>query len=244
MNTKISDLISVILPTFNREAFLVPCIDCILNSDYNKIEIIIVNDGSTDNTLSVLSQYKSYSNIKIINFEQNSGSVCIPRNVGISYSQGEFIAHADDDVITHKRKFNVLHDLLLKTPTSPLAYGNRRERWLNGNTKDATIIKNWNPNIGAGIDNGQILYRSSVYKQIPFIWRYRACDFYLSKEIYNNIGPFTWTSETISTYIWHESNRSLTTGHLYPTPEAQIIPDAIVKKFEHLINKEYFSCFI
>ena len=244
MSIKIKNLISVILPTFNRGNFLAPCIDKILESDYSEKELIVVNDASTDNTSDILLQYKNHSNLKIINLKKNSNTVCIPRNIGISHSSGEFIAHADDDVITHKKKFTILTELLSNNVLCPLAYGNRRERWKDGFTKVAQFIPSWNPNVRTGIDNGQILYRSSVYNHIPFVWFYRACDSYLSKEIFNKIGSFCCTTEVVSTYLWHDNNRSLTTDHLYNHLKTQEIPQHIIDSFKEYINDEYFNNFI
>lgn len=236
---KTENLVSVILPTYNRASFLKPCVEKILNSNYSPLELIIVNDASTDNTFELLETYKNYNNVKIIHLSKNSGTVCIPRNIGISHSTGQYISHADDDVVTHKDKFSILVELLQKNPQAYLGYGNRKERWKNGTEKVATFTPNWNPNIGGtGVDNGQILYRSSVYEIIPFVWYYRACDYYLAKEIFNNFGPFCSVSDVISTYIWHDNNRSLTTNHLYNNLKTQEIPKHIIEPFKkYLLSK-------
>ena len=64
----IKDLVSVIIPTYNDEAYLRPCLDDMVNQTYNDIEVIIINDGSTDNTESILKEYcETYENFKYYN---------------------------------------------------------------------------------------------------------------------------------------------------------------------------------
>ena len=65
-------LFSIIVPVYNTEKYLNKCIDSILNQTINNYEIIIINDGSTDNSLKKLSKYKNKDNIKIIN-QENKG---------------------------------------------------------------------------------------------------------------------------------------------------------------------------
>ena len=236
---KIKDLISVILPTYNRSNFLKPCIDKILNSSYQNIELVVVNDASTDNTDDILDSYKNVSNIKVITLDTNSTTVCIPRNIGISHSRGEFLVHADDDVVTLKDKFQILIDTIKQDQNIVLVYGNRKDRFING-TEALRVVRDWNPTVTTGVDNGQILYRSNVYRNIPFSWVYRACDWDLAKNIYK-LGNFKHVDELVSIYIWHGGNRSvITDGKLSSTP----IPQAHIDCFEKYVNTEYFNDFI
>ena len=93
---KIKPLISVIVPVYNGEKFICQCIDSITNQTLKDIEILIINDGSKDNTLKVIESIaKNDSRIKILN-QKNSG-VSAARNNGISNSLGEYIAFVDSD---------------------------------------------------------------------------------------------------------------------------------------------------
>ena len=95
-------LVSIIIPTFNYGRYLKECIDSTLNQTYDNIEIIIVNDGSTDNTLQVLKEYqtKEYQNIiRIISHSENRG-LSAARNTGINNMNGEYVKFSDaDDVM-------------------------------------------------------------------------------------------------------------------------------------------------
>lgn len=95
-------MISVIIPVYNVEKFLPQCLDSVISQTYGNIEIICVNDGSTDSSLSILEAYaKSDSRIKIIN--QNNAGVSVARNNALSVAKGKYIYFLDsDDYIEHR----------------------------------------------------------------------------------------------------------------------------------------------
>jgi len=95
-------LVSVVLPTFNRAWALKDAVESVLSQDYPNIELIIIDDGSKDNTQELLEIYKSQS---IILKQKNTG-VAAARNVGIKKSRGEFIALLDSDDAWDKRKIS------------------------------------------------------------------------------------------------------------------------------------------
>lgn len=89
-------LVSIIIPVFNGEKNIKKCIDNIIKQTYKNIEIIVLNDGSKDNTLKILEEYKGVDErIKIIN-KENTG-VSDTRNVGINESKGDYIMFLDSD---------------------------------------------------------------------------------------------------------------------------------------------------
>ncbi|RRT93464.1 glycosyltransferase family 2 protein [Empedobacter falsenii] len=88
--------ISVIVPVYNAEEYLDKCINSILNQTYKDFELILVNDGSTDNSLKICNNYKIKDNrIKVI-YKVNGG-VSSARNIGIDKSTGEYILFIDAD---------------------------------------------------------------------------------------------------------------------------------------------------
>jgi len=88
-------LVSVIVTTFNRADLLRETLDSILSQTYNNFELIVVDDGSTDNTEKVVKNY-SDSRVQYIKTD-NWGGPARPRNIGIKQSKGEYIAFCDDD---------------------------------------------------------------------------------------------------------------------------------------------------
>lgn len=92
--------VSVIIPTYNRALYLCEAIDSVINQTYNDVEIIVIDDGSTDDTQQRLKQYKDA--IKYI-YQSNSGSA-IARNRGILSSTGKYIAFLDSDDLWYPTK--------------------------------------------------------------------------------------------------------------------------------------------
>ncbi|MBD5402939.1 glycosyltransferase [bacterium] len=93
MNEKIA--VSVIVPVYNVEKYLKRCLNSLINQTLKNIEIICINDGSTDKSAKILNEYSSDKRIKIIN-QQNSGP-SISRNKGINIAKGEYIGFIDSD---------------------------------------------------------------------------------------------------------------------------------------------------
>lgn len=89
-------MITFIVPVYNAEPTLARCLDSILKQDYADIEIIAVNDGSSDRSLQILMEYrKTDSRIQVID-QKNSG-VSVARNQGVLHASGEFIMFVDSD---------------------------------------------------------------------------------------------------------------------------------------------------
>lgn len=93
--------VSIIVPVYNAEKYIKKCLDSILNQTYTEFEIICVNDGSKDNTFTILEEYQKKDNrIKVIH-QVNSGP-SNARNSGINKAQGKYIAFIDSDDFVDK----------------------------------------------------------------------------------------------------------------------------------------------
>jgi len=95
--------ISVLMPVYNGEKFLDKSINSILNQTFNNFEYIIINDGSTDDSLKIIESYED-SRIKIINFSKNMG-ISAALNNGLNVAKGDYIARQDQDDISHPERF-------------------------------------------------------------------------------------------------------------------------------------------
>lgn len=89
-----NELVSVIIPTYNRVSYLQIAIDSVLNQTYSNLELIIIDDGSTDNTREVIQ--RKYGERVIYIWQENQGE-SVARNRGISMARGEYIAFLDSD---------------------------------------------------------------------------------------------------------------------------------------------------
>lgn len=89
-------MISIIVPVYNVEVYLPQCLDSLINQTYQDLEIICVNDGSTDGSLKILNQYQAKDNrIRVLN--QDNQGLSGARNTGISEAIGEWIMFVDSD---------------------------------------------------------------------------------------------------------------------------------------------------
>ncbi|MDR2210033.1 MAG: glycosyltransferase [Spirochaetaceae bacterium] len=89
--------VSVIIPVYNTAPYLTRCLDSVCDQTLTDIEILCINDGSTDRSLEILRDYEGRdSRVRVISFEQNKG-VSVARNTGIDAAQGEYIGFVDSD---------------------------------------------------------------------------------------------------------------------------------------------------
>ena len=93
--------VSVIVPVYNTEKYLSKCLDSLVNQTLKDIEIIIVNDGSPDNSQKVIDEYVSkYSNV--FGYKKENGGLSDARNYGISKAKGKYIIFIDITIENHK----------------------------------------------------------------------------------------------------------------------------------------------
>lgn len=90
------DKISIIIPVYNVEGYLHQCIDSIINQTYNNLEILLINDGSTDSSLDICNEYASKDD-RIIVLNKKNGGQSSARNMGLDIATGDFIGFVDSD---------------------------------------------------------------------------------------------------------------------------------------------------
>ncbi|MDH6367908.1 MULTISPECIES: glycosyltransferase family 2 protein [unclassified Breznakia] len=92
--------ISIVVPVYNAEKYLTNCLDSLVNQTYKDYEIVVINDGSTDQSKLILDQYANKHNCMVVYHQENQGQAKA-RNKGVELAQGEFICFVDsDDTIT------------------------------------------------------------------------------------------------------------------------------------------------
>lgn len=172
------ELISVIIPIYNVEKYLKTCIESVIQQTYKNLEIILVNDGSTDNCLNICNKYKAKdSRIKVIN--KKNGGLADARNVGLENSTGIYIAFVDSDDFIEKDMYEMLYKELednradiagcdyyiyhtLKNSKSDII---TKEKEIM--TTEEALIK-MNQLRGFGISACNKLYRKEIFKEIRF----------------------------------------------------------------------------
>src|SRR3990167_11506106 len=99
--------VSVIIPTFNEEKDIVECLESLKNQTLKALEIIVIDDGSTDNTLRVLSEFP-ISNFQFQIIKQNHKSPGQARNLGAKNAKGEILVFVDADMTFDKKFIQML----------------------------------------------------------------------------------------------------------------------------------------
>ncbi len=87
------ELVSVIIPTYNRASYLIQSLESVLAQSYRNVEVIVVNDGSTDETRAILTPYRN----RIVYFEKTNGGKSSALNLGLKHVSGEYVWVFDDD---------------------------------------------------------------------------------------------------------------------------------------------------
>ena len=121
-----SNLVSVIVPTFNRSKFLVESIDSVLAQTYRPIELLVIDDGSTDDTAEVLEKWtKQHScdgEFQVRYLHQENSGAPVARNHGLIESHGEYIQYLDSDDLLHPDKFLTQIGILASDPLFDFVY--------------------------------------------------------------------------------------------------------------------------
>ena len=176
-------LISVVIPTYNRGHLIRKCIESVLAQTYKDIEVIVVDDGSTDNTKEVI---KGISDNRVRYLYQKNQGACVARNLGIESAKGEYIAFQDSDDEWLPDKLEKQNEILERNPDIDIVCCKTICKKLDGT--EFVSLKTRNEGI-IGIDAGPygistqtLLVRKNVFKDVTFdpnVTRYQDLDFLL-----------------------------------------------------------------
>lgn len=112
-------LVSIIVCTFNRAELLEKTLESIFAQTYNPVEILVLDDGSTDGTQELIERYGN----SIRYFRQENKGIAVARTIGARLAQGEYIAFQDDDDLMPADRIATLYDAFRKFPSAVLSFG-------------------------------------------------------------------------------------------------------------------------
>ena len=115
-----NEFVSVIIPVYNSEKFLKESIESVLNQTYKQIEVIAINDGSTDNSQKILEQYSD----KITIISQTNHGLAHALNVGIKKIKGKWFKWFSPDDILYPKAIEILVNEAKKLPDNTIIYSN------------------------------------------------------------------------------------------------------------------------
>ena len=212
-------LVSVIIPTYNRADYLKLALKSVLEQTYKNIEVIVADDGSTDNTAEVVADFND-PRIKYF-YQKNTGLPAATRNLGLQEASGELIAFLDSDDMWLPKKLEIQVEYLHKHPEYFLVYSNA---WIineNG-VRDGLLLKSGSFKEGEifeelvktnFIPQLTILMKRDVFEKVgflnedPFIIAAEDYEYLLRVSLYYKIG---FIKEPLAMYRKHSVNLHLT----------------------------------
>lgn len=192
-------MISVIVPVYNVEKYLEECLDSIQNQTFSNIEIILVNDGSSDNSKEICKKYCEQDNrFKLIN-QTNQGQ-SVARNTGVAASKGEFIAFVDsDDIILSNYLETLMQYLAADVDIVESQFTVSKKKLLAENPKESMIIFEGDSqkavkavsNHTLSVNPVTKLYRRAVVEAVPYL------EGIIFEDIYSGVGMLKYTRKIV-----------------------------------------------
>ena len=219
--------ISVIIPVYNVEAYIEKCLKSIMEQTYKNLEIILIDDGSTDNSGKICDEYaKKDTRINVIH--RKNGGLSVARNDGIKIAKGEYICFVDSDDYVTENYCEVLYNTLKSNNAdiSAVSYKEIRDEGipvLDADEKDKTKFNNE----CIIYDNDEIiiqmlkwetfrnmawnkLYKTEKVKKHLFLEGYAFEDIYFSYEILSDVKRVAYINTPCYYYIRRNNSISLT----------------------------------
>ncbi len=169
--------LSIVVPVFNTESTLVECIESILGQSFQNIEVILVDDGSTDNSPSICDEWAQKDTRISVIHQSNKGLSCA-RNSGIDRAEGEYITFVDSDDTIARGTYALLMDVLLMHPEYDLLeypvmerYGNHNRQHLLNFTSQTYCNMNTYWLEGCAYDHAYAwnkIYKNSLFESVRF----------------------------------------------------------------------------
>jgi glycosyltransferase involved in cell wall biosynthesis len=217
--------ISVIIPVFNGAGYIAAALDSVFNQNYNNIEVIVVNDGSTDNSENIIKSYD------IRYLKQENLGVTVARNNGIKISKGEFLAFLDQDDVWKPDKLSLQYNqfldqknlgYVLSHQIIHLENGFAKPNWLKSEQLNQPII---------GYLPSTLMVRTETFKKIGYFnekfdigsdseWFFRAKGLGIEMKI---------MQEVLVHRLIHNANQSHSVGDSH-MELLRIVKQALVKK--------------
>ena len=209
-------LVSVVIPAYNAGKYVAAAVSSVLAQTYTPIEVIVVDDGSTDDTAEALEPFGT--SITVI--RQGNHGLYATRNLAVSRASGEFIAFLDADDAWHPEKvarqiavFDARPDCVLThTKTTYIDDAGRpvsmpHKPWHDSNAFDVFALLEHN-----FITASSVIVRRSALGQDPFHAGVRGCEDWDLWLRLSRVGPFAYLDEALTLYRFHESNMSANQG--------------------------------
>ena len=118
-------LISIIVPVYNQEKYLARCLDSILNQTYKNLEVVCIDDKSTDSTAEIINRYK-IRNPRVVYYKNIGKGVSAARNYGIEKAKGKYIGFVDSDDFIQPQMYEFMMKAIAENDCEMVACGYER----------------------------------------------------------------------------------------------------------------------
>lgn len=234
--------VSIIIPVYNAERYLSGCLDSIINQTYENLEIIVINDGSTDNSLDICNRYKKIDN-RITVIDQKNNGVSKARNKGVLKATGKYVSFVDSDDSVDKNFILEMVNCIEKNKCELSVCNYKKNKKDNNETseiklysKDGAFFELINNNNFAGYIWNK-LYLRDLLNEIsnePFDCKIHVCeDFLLNCKYISKCNKICYTDKKL--YIYNVNNLSVTGNNNVLNQKKLTIVDAykkIIKIYE------------
>lgn len=215
------ELISVIVPVFNTAKYLTSCLESLMHQSYENLEIILVNDGSTDNSGNICKEY-SKKDSRFILIEQKNKGLGMARNIGLEKARGQYVCFVDSDDFVHEKYVEILYRNLLSHDADISMCGYEK---IYGEQKTGNSINN----VCSVLSRYQMLYditttgpqncsekivvcwnkliRMDIMKRLKFTDRLHEDEFMIN-DILLNIKTAVWSDARL--YFYRQHSESIT----------------------------------
>ena len=130
-------VVSVVLPVYNGERFIAHALNSVFAQDYDALDVVVVDDGSTDGTAAVLARYDG----RIRVFAQENAGPAAARNTGLRHARGEVLAFIDADDLWHPRKLELQLNELAAAPEADISVCHVRNFWNGDPGEEREVLR-------------------------------------------------------------------------------------------------------
>lgn len=240
--------VSIIVPVYNTEMYLRKCLDSLVYQTLDSIEVIAVNDGSTDDSGKILKEYQEKFPGKIKVIHKENGGQASARNMALMVCEGEYIGFLDSDDFVHKEMFEKMYSLAKKKGADYVACGYTDVTYENGkeivlqdyvasrpayNTKDMFF--------GALVSPFLHLYRRELFKKSKVVFPegfiYEDTAFYL------NLIPYIEKIETIEEALAFRLRHSNSTTTTFKKERVRNIIPVIQNSVDYYKDNGFYTMY-
>jgi glycosyltransferase involved in cell wall biosynthesis len=209
--------ISIVIPIYNMQNFLKRCLDSVLQNEYNNLEIILINDGSTDDSEAICFSYKD-KDPRFVYIKKENGGLSFARNVGLDNATGDFIVFLDSDDWLAPNALDVLIKTAQETNAKIIEYRAK----ITNNTQEETQTKKHHKetnksallriykNRHFGVWNRMV--HKSLLQQLRFVEGQIYEDVLFTTKLLNNVDEIVYLDQFLYFYFF-ENTTSLVRGN-------------------------------